>query len=170
MTIAESMLPEFDQEMENTRKTLARIPKGKLNWRPHEKSMDLAGLATHISNMPKWTVLVIEQGSFDMAPEGGEAIREEAVPSVEGALEMFERNVAAARKAIAACPDDRFLAPWTLESGGQTVFTMPRLAVIRGTILNHLIHHRGQLTVYLRLNNAPLPALYGPTADEAPGG
>jgi len=169
MTIAEALLAEFDQEMENTRKALARIPRDKLNWKPHEKSMDLAGLATHLSNMPKWTVLVTEHDSFDMAPAGEEPAREEPVSTVEDALAMFTENVASARGAIAACTDDRFLAPWTFMTGGETVFTLPRVAVIRSMIMNHMIHHRGQLTVYLRLNNARVPAIYGPTADESPG-
>jgi uncharacterized damage-inducible protein DinB len=170
MTIAEGLLPEFDQETQNTRKMLARIPEDKLGWKPHEKSMDLAGLATHLGNMPRWTVEVLEQDSFDMAPAGGQPVREEPVTSIEGALVMFDRNVADARAAIASCGDERFTASWSLLSGGETIFAMPRIAVIRSMIMNHLIHHRGQLSVYLRLNHVPIPPMYGPTADEGPGG
>jgi uncharacterized damage-inducible protein DinB len=165
MTIAESLLPEYDQEMANVRKSLERIPEGKLDWKPHEKSWPFVGLATHIANMPGWTVMTIEQESFDMAP-GGEQIREEPVTSVQHALEMFDRNTAAARAAVAGATDEQLLAPWSLLAGGQPIFTMPRVAVVRLMIMNHMIHHRAQLGMYLRLNDIPVPSIYGPSADE----
>jgi uncharacterized damage-inducible protein DinB len=168
MGIRDAFLPEFDHETANTRKTIERIPADKLDWRPHERSMTFEGLATHLANMPRWAVMTVHEDKFDIAPEGEDPTREEPVGSVEKALGMFDRNVAAARAAIAGSDDERLRAPWSLLSGGTTLFTMPRIAVLRGMIMNHLIHHRGQLTVYLRLNDVPVPALYGPSADEAP--
>lgn len=165
MRLSELMLPEFDQEMANTRRMLERIPDDRLDFKPHEKSMALVGLATHLSNMPKWVVMVMKEESFDMAPAGGEPVREDPVRSVAGALEAFDRNAAAARAAIAETGDDDFMAPWTLLAGGNPVFKMPRYSVVRTTIINHMIHHRAQLGVYLRLNDIPVPAIYGPTAD-----
>ncbi len=166
MTIAQALLPEFDHEMANTRKALERIPNDKLDWRPHEKSFDLRGMLTHMANMPKWSVMTINESSFDMAPEGEEPIKEEPVETVEGALEMFDANVAAAREAIANASDKTLMASWSLLKAGEEVLTFPKVAVLRSFIMNHMIHHRGQLTVYLRLNDLPLPALYGPSADE----
>jgi uncharacterized damage-inducible protein DinB len=165
MTLAESLLPEYDQEMANVRKTLERIPNDKLDWKPHEKSMAFAGLATHIANMMHWAVVTIEQPSFDMAP-GGEQVREEAVTSVEHALEMFDRNTAAARAALAGASDEHLLETWSLLANGYPVLSMPRIAVLRVMIMNHMIHHRAQLGMYLRLNDLPVPSIYGPSADE----
>ena len=166
MPIAEAMLPEFDHETANTRECLSRIPAGQLDWRPHEKSYDLRGLATHIANMPKWTVMTLKESSFDMAPEGEDPTTEEPVESVAGALEMFDANVEAAREAIADASDEQMLAMWSLLKGGEEILSMPRVAVLRSFIMNHMIHHRAQLGVYLRLNDVPVPALYGPSADE----
>jgi len=166
MTIAQALLPEFDHEMANTRKALERIPDDKLDWRPHEKSFDMRAMLTHMANMPKWSVMTINESSFDMEPEGEEPIKEEPVETVEGALEMFDANVAAAREAIANASDETLMASWSLLKAGEEVLTFPKVAVLRSFIMNHMIHHRGQLTVYLRLNDLPLPALYGPSADE----
>ena len=166
MSIAQSMLPEFDHEMANARECLSRIPADKLDWQAHEKSYDLRGLATHIANLPKWTVMTLEETAFDMEPEGGEPITEDPVDSVEQALEMFDASVAAAREAITNATDESMMASWSLLKGGEEVLTMPRVAVLRSFIMNHLIHHRAQLGVYLRLNDVPVPALYGPSADE----
>jgi uncharacterized damage-inducible protein DinB len=166
MTLSESLLPELEQEMANLRKTLERIPDEKLDWTPHAKSMSFRGLATHLSNMPRWATMTIQEESFDMAPEGGEPVTEEPVDSVADALAQLDENVAAARTALEGTSDEELLESWALLMGGQEVFKMPRIAVLRSMIMNHMIHHRGQLTVYLRLNDVPLPALYGPSADE----
>jgi uncharacterized damage-inducible protein DinB len=166
MSIAQALLPEFDHEMANARECLSRIPADRLDWKAHEKSYDLRGLATHIANLPKWTVMTLNEASFDMAPEGEEPITEDPIESVEGALEMFDASVAAAREAIVSASDDTLMATWSLLKGGEEVLTMPRIAVLRSFIMNHMIHHRAQLTVYLRLNDVPVPALYGPSADE----
>jgi uncharacterized damage-inducible protein DinB len=166
MTIAASLIPEFDQEMASTRKSLERVPAGKLEWRPHAKCMTMGGLATHIANLPSWVVYTIERESFDMAPPGADPPRVEAARSPAAALELFDGNVADARASLQKTGDERFLAPWSLLAGGETVFTMPRVAVVRSFVMNHMIHHRAQLGVYLRLNDVPVPAIYGPTADE----
>jgi uncharacterized damage-inducible protein DinB len=165
MGLGESMLPEFDHEMANTRKTLERIPEDKLDWKPHEKSTPMRGLATHLSNLVSWAVHVVESDELDAAP-GGVPLRAKPVETVQEALETFDRNVAAARAALGGAGDEHLLKPWTLLANGRTVFTQPRAGVLRGMIMNHTIHHRAQLAVYLRLNDVPVPALYGPSADE----
>jgi len=166
MSIADALLPEFDQETAVTRKTLERIPGDKLEWRPHEKSMTLEGLATHLSNLPSWTVMSIKEDSFDVAPKDGEPFRVEPITSVQDALQAFDKNVAEARAAIAGASDQELMAPWSLKAGGDVVFTMPTVAVLRSFVMNHMIHHRAQLGMYLRMNDLPVPAMYGPSADE----
>lgn len=167
MSIATSMLSEFDMEMANTRKTLERIPSDKFNFKPHEKSMTMIGLASHITNMIGWGTTTLTQDEFDMQPPGAPPYKEEPASSVENLLEKFDQGVVAARAALAATTDEAMMKPWSLLSGGQVIFTQPRGGVLRGMILNHLIHHRAQLSVYLRMNDVPVPALYGPSADES---
>ena len=166
MALSASLLPEWDQEMAALRKTLERIPEDKLDWKPHEKSMTFGGLATHLANLPHWAKVTMETDELDFMPVGEEPIREEPVESVQHALDLLDDRLSGARAAIAAASDEQLLTPWTLLAGGEEIFTMPRMAVLRGMIVNHMIHHRAQLTVYLRLNDVPLPALYGPSADE----
>jgi len=166
MSISSSLLPEFDQEMANTRKALERVPDDKFGWKPHEKSMSMGGLATHLANLPSWTVYTINQDSLDLAPQGGESSRLEEKRSRREILEDFEKNAAAARDAIAGASDEEMLKPWSLLKGGVTLMTLPKIAVLRGFVMNHIIHHRGQFTVYLRLNDVPVPPIYGPSADE----
>lgn len=167
MGLSDFLLPEFDREMANTRKTLERIPEDKFDWKPHEKSMTMRGLATHLSNLVSWAVHTIDKDELDAAP-GGQPLRAKSVESVQEALETFDKNVAAARAAISGASDEHLMKPWTLLAGGKTIFTQPRAGVLRGMIMNHTIHHRAQLAVYLRLNDVPVPALYGPSADESP--
>ncbi|MEX2261516.1 MAG: DinB family protein [Bryobacteraceae bacterium] len=162
----ESLLPEFDHEMANTRKTLERIPDGQLAWKPHEKSMAMGDLATHLAQIPAWTVFTIKQDNFDTAPEGAERPRLSPANSRAEALALFDKNLAEARDALAGAADDHLLKPWSLLAGGKTLFTLPRIAIIRSWVMNHSIHHRAQLGVYLRLNDVPVPAIYGPSADE----
>jgi uncharacterized damage-inducible protein DinB len=166
MMISDALLPEFDQEMAGTRKTLARCPEDKFDFTPHPKSWKMAALATHIVNMVGWTLDIIDKDSFDVAPPGAPPYKEEPVTTNQELLERFDKNVAAARAAIAGASDEHLMAPWALAQGGQTLFTMPRIVCLRSFIMNHTIHHRGQLCVYLRLNDIPVPALYGPSADE----
>ncbi|MFL6207858.1 MAG: DinB family protein [Pyrinomonadaceae bacterium] len=165
MALSQSLLPEFDQEMANTRKTLARVPEDKLDWRPHEKSMTMGGLATHLANLPSWAAHGINLDELDVAPNGV-PFRVEQIKSRAEALENFDRNVADARAAITGASDEHLFKSWSLLSNGRTIMTMPRVAVLRSFVMNHMIHHRAQLGVYLRLNDIPVPSVYGPTADE----
>ncbi len=167
MPISDALLPEFDQEMANTRKVLERCPEDKFGWKPHPKSFAMGALATHIVNMPGWAVDTIAKDSFDIAPPGSPPYKEEPLTSRKELLERFDKNIAAARNAIAGAADEHWAKQWSLLMGGQNIFTMPRIAVVRSMILNHIIHHRAQLGVYLRLNDVPVPAIYGPTADES---
>lgn len=162
MPIADSLLPEFDHEMANTRKVLERLPENKFGWKPHQKSFTMGALATHVSHLPFWAVMTIERDSIDVAAPMDNP---EAKTRAE-LLERFDRNTAAARGAITGTSDERMHAPWSLVAGDKTLFTMPRIAVLRSFVMNHMIHHRAQLGVYLRLNDVPVPALYGPSADE----
>jgi uncharacterized damage-inducible protein DinB len=166
MKISETVLPEFDQEMANTRKVLERVPAAKFSWKPHPKSSEFGALAAHIANMPDWAGLTMQADSFDYAPPGAPPYETPKYTSTEDLLAAFDKSVAQGRSAIAAADDITFLAPWTLMAGGQTIMTMPRIAVIRTFVMNHTIHHRAQLGVYLRLNDIPVPGLYGPSADE----
>jgi uncharacterized damage-inducible protein DinB len=166
MKIAESLLPEFDQEMANTRKVLERAPAAMFSWKPHPKSFELGALAAHIANMAEWANLTLQQDSFDYAPPGAAPYETPRFSSTQDLVKAFDKSVAQAHSALAAADDGRMLAPWSLMAGGKTVMTMPRAAVIRTFVLNHIIHHRAQMTVYLRLNDIPVPGLYGPSADE----
>lgn len=166
MPIAEMILPEFDQEMAGTRRALERVPMDRPDWAPHERSMKLGYLAGHLANLPAWTIMTLKQDSLDVHPPGGEPYRSPEHETREDLLTTFDANVAAAREALAETPDEAFGEGWSLLRGGEVMFTMPRLAVLRSFVLNHIIHHRGQLTVYLRLNGVPVPGLYGPSADE----
>jgi uncharacterized damage-inducible protein DinB len=166
MKISDALLPEFDQEMAGTRKTLERVPEDKFDWRPHPKSFTMIALGTHIANMVGWTVDIIEKDSFDVAPPGAPPYKEEPVASKKELLERFDKAVTGARAAIAGASDEHFMANWAFLAGGKPVFTMPRIVCLRSFIMNHTIHHRAQLGVYLRLNDIPVPAIYGPSADE----
>jgi uncharacterized damage-inducible protein DinB len=166
MAIKDALLPEFDQEMANTRKTLERVPDDKHGWKPHPKSGTMGWLANHIATMVGWTADAIEKDSFDVAPPGGTPV---AMPKTENRkqlLEVFDSSVARARAALASASDAQMMQSWSLLSGGKPIFTMPRISVVRGFVMNHVIHHRAQLGVYLRLNDIPVPSIYGPSADE----
>jgi uncharacterized damage-inducible protein DinB len=167
MSISASLLPELDQEMAGTRKTLERIPEDKFEFRPHPKSFSMINLATHIANMVGWGKDTLTSDSFDVAPVGAEPYKEDPAESVAVLLEKFDKNLAAFREALANASDADLMTNWSLLAGGNTIFTMPRIACLRGMIFNHLVHHRAQLCVYLRMNDVPVPALYGPSADES---
>jgi uncharacterized damage-inducible protein DinB len=164
MKITDALLPEYDHEMGTTRKLLERLPDTQFAWKPHEKSMSLGRLATHIAELPGWVSSIIGQDEFDMGT--GEYTPREAASRTE-ILKQFDENVAVARSAIASKSDAELMAPWTFKRGGQTLFTLPKVAVVRTWLLNHVIHHRGQLSVFLRVQNVPIPAIYGPSADES---
>ncbi|GAC1667089.1 MAG: hypothetical protein NVS9B4_22890 [Candidatus Acidiferrum sp.] len=166
MTIGQSMLPEVDQEMQNTRKTLERVPENKWDWKPDPKSGTVGWLASHIANLPEWAVMTLKTENFDYAPKGGSNYQPPKIENRSELLAAFDKNTAAVREAVANATDQEMMASWSLLAGGETVFSMPRIAVIRGMVMNHIIHHRAQLTVYYRLLGIPVPALYGPSADE----
>jgi len=166
MTLVELFLPEFDQETNNTRKMLEKISQDRLEWRPHPKSMTMAGLVTHLVNIYRWVPPIIQQSSLDLAPNGVEMPRLTPVHTVVEALDTFQQNSKAAREIIATSAEGELNQPWSLLMNGKVIFTQPRHVVIRSTILNHLIHHRAQLGVYLRLHDIAVPGMYGPSADE----
>ena len=163
MAIVDALLPEFDQEMDNTRKMLERVPEGKLGWKPHAKSMPMGRLADHIAQMVGWIADAMTKDVNDMA--GYQPPPEPTRP--QQIVEQFDRNRAAARKALAATSDQDFQRQWKLTSGDKVFFEMPRMAMYRSLIMNHIVHHRAQLGVYLRLNEVAVPGMYGPSADEA---
>jgi uncharacterized damage-inducible protein DinB len=165
MSIAQSLLPEFDHEMATTRSLLERVPEGKASWQPHKKSMTMGRLAMHLADLPKWTVLTLTTTELDINPPGGPGFAPTPFESTRALLAEFDANVKAARSAIVGASDAELFVPWSLKDGGHVTLTMPRAAVLRSFVLNHLVHHRGQLSVYLRLNDVPLPMMYGPTAD-----
>ena len=166
MSIGQDLLPEFDQEMANTRRELERIPEDKFSWKPHEKSMSMMHLSGHIAEIPGWTGMTIQADSFDIAPVGGPAFTPTDHKNRASILELFDKNVSEGRQALATVSDETLHRDWSLLAGGQTLFTISKLACIRTWVLNHIIHHRAQLGVYLRLNDIPVPAIYGPSADE----
>jgi uncharacterized damage-inducible protein DinB len=163
MSIGQSMLGEFDHEMANTRNTLARIPLTKLEWKPDPKSMSLGRLAGHVVEMVGWGTMTLTTDSLDMNPGDHKPLE---VTSKEQILAEFDKNWKTLRATIANTTDEDMMKTWTLRIGGNVLFSMPRVAVVRSMIMNHIIHHRAQLTVYYRLNGVPVPALYGPSADE----
>lgn len=165
MAMSQAILGEFDHEMANTRKSLERVPEGKFDWKPHSKSMSLGALAAHIAQIPGWGKLALESAGFDVNPPGGRSPQPQ-LKSKADILALFDKNVPEARAAIAAASDQAMMTPWTLSNSGKTVFTMPRAGVLRAMVLSHIIHHRAQLGVYLRLNDVPIPSIYGPSADE----
>ena len=165
MTIAELLLPEFDQEMTATRRVLERVPEEKFAWKPHTKSFSLGNLASHVVNMLGWTVDTMEKTEFDLDSVTPEEMNKAAKTRAE-LLEWFDANVPKARAALQK-NDSEYQVPWTLRKGSQSFFTMPRYTCVRSFCLNHIVHHRAQLTVYLRENDVAVPGLYGPSADES---
>lgn len=162
MSISASLLPEYDNEMKTTRRVLERVPGDRLDWQPHPKSMSMGTLATHLANLPWWGQITMEQDSFDV----GVPTTIPAAKSTDEILERFDKNVATVREILQRTEDSTFFQPWTLRNGERTVFTLPKVGVLRTMVFSHIIHHRGQLTVYLRLNDVPVPSVYGPSADE----
>ena len=165
MSIADALIPEFDHEMGTTRRVLDRVPEQEFAWKPHEKSMSLGQLAGHVANIPFWCTATLRADSLDLATLGEEA-KPKAPASRADLLKGFDERVAAARAILVTTTDAEMMAPWSLKSGDHVFFTMPRVSTLRSFVMNHLIHHRGQLSVYLRLKNVPVPPIYGPTADE----
>jgi uncharacterized damage-inducible protein DinB len=162
MTINHAVLPEFDQEMKKTRKALERVPDDKFDWKPHQKSMTMGRLAGHIAELPAFStaILTTEVLNFDKGD-----YKPTAVMNRSEVLDLFDKNIAKAREAIAAATDDHMKKSWHMIYQGKKMLEAPRADALRSSI-NHLVHHRGQLTVYLRLNDIAVPAIYGPSADE----
>lgn len=167
MPIVDSLLPEFDHEFATTRRLLERVPDAELGWKPHEKSMTLGALATHVANIGGfWCTQTMNAPFYDVSGANDPEARLEPAASRDALLKEFDERITTARAALAGKTDAEMMAPWTLKSGDHEIFTMPRVAVYRSFVMNHMIHHRGQLSVYLRMKNVPLPSIYGPTADE----
>lgn len=165
MAITQSLLAEFDHEMATTRALLERVPQDRASWKPHPRSTALGDLAAHVAQLPGMASMVIDQDEVDMNPPGGPGYTPPGFTTTAALLEVFDANVARARTAIAGAADEAMGVTWSLKNGGHAIFSMPRVAVLRSFVMNHVIHHRGQLSVYLRLNEVPLPSIYGPTAD-----
>jgi uncharacterized damage-inducible protein DinB len=163
--LAQSLLQELEFEIPATRKTLERVPD-KFAWAPHSKSMNLGRLAQHLSEIPHWAVVAVTTDELDLAPPGGAPHTEKAPATPAEVLAQYDKNIAEAKAALAGTNDEHLMKPWSLKMGGKTVLTMPRVAVVRNFVLNHNVHHRAQLGVYLRLNDIPVPSVYGPSADE----
>src|ERR1700752_139280 len=160
MAIVDALLPEFDHEMATTRRLLDRVPEAKFAWKPHEKSMSLGQLAGHLANIPFWCSATLDVTVLDLDTIAD--ARPRMPGSLSSLLEEFDRKVSAARGNLTETTDPGFLAPWTLKKGDQEFFTMPRISAIRSFVMNHSIHPRGRLTVYLGLNAVPPPPIYGP--------
>lgn len=162
MALVDALLPEFDHEMTVTRKLLERVPDDRLGWKPHEKSFSLGELAQHLATIPNWGSVTLTQSEFDTSGMSAPA------PAASRAelLALFDGHAGATRAALAGKTDAELAAPWALKNGDQTMFSMPKAAVWRSFVMSHLIHHRGQLSVYLRMQDVPLPSIYGPSADE----
>lgn len=167
MAISESLIPEFDNEVKATRRLLERVPDSGGAWKPHDKSMPMGKLAIHIANLVGWVGLVVHETQLDLRPSDGSAPVQPQFESTARMLEAFDANVIAARAALTGATDDAMMVPWSLKAGAHTIMTMPRIAVLRSMVMNHIIHHRGQLSVYLRLNDIAVPGVYGPSADES---
>ncbi len=163
MSIAQSLLPEFDAEMATTRRCLERVPEDRLDYKPDPKSMSLGRLAGHVAEMPSWGSVTINRDELDFAK--GEFVPMEMTSRAQ-VLAAFDKIVAESRAALAGVSDAELMKPWSLKNGDQTLLTMPKIAVIRTFVMNHTIHHRGQLSVYLRSVGALVPSIYGPSADE----
>ncbi len=163
MSIAHALLPEFDIEMANTRRALVLVPEADAAWKPHEKSYSLGDLALHLKNLTSWINYTLDHEELDLAqPWPPQHFR-----TTDLLVADFDAAVASARELLAGTDDAAFMVPWTLRKGDHVILTLPRIAVIRSFVMNHAIHHRAQLTVYLRLLDVPVPGLYGPSADES---
>jgi uncharacterized damage-inducible protein DinB len=163
MTMSQTLLPEFDREMQSTRKALERVPDEKFDWKPHAKSMSMGRLATHLAELPGFVSGIIGTEGMDLDKREYKPV---TTANNAELLTLFDKNVAAAHEAIAGATDDHLRQPWHMIYGQKKIFDAPRAAALRALAMNHLIHHRGQLTVYLRLNDIAVPGIYGPSADE----
>ena len=164
MPLKDTLLFEFDHEMAVTRCVLERLPEAAFDWRPHEKSFDLGGLARHLAQIPHWGCAILAQDSYELIHDQPPAAIEKT--TCAQVIATFDRHVAEVRRELLLRSDAELMAPWSLTRGGRIVMSMPKLSALRSFLLHHTIHHRGQMTVYLRLQNVPIPPIYGQTADE----
>jgi uncharacterized damage-inducible protein DinB len=162
MSIRDGLLADFDHEMGTTRRLLERLPDDRLSWKPHPRSMTLGGLATHLSSIPQWGGTILNDSAFDLASAPPPLAEKTSRAEIVAGFDDICRQTRAAMDKT----DAEYQAVWTLKRGGQQVFSVPRAAAFRSFVLHHIIHHRGQLSLYLRLNDVPVPAIYGPSADE----
>jgi uncharacterized damage-inducible protein DinB len=165
--VKDTLLPEFDQEMAATRLVLERVPDAAFGWKPHADGYDLGGLANHLAQIPRWGHAILGQDTYDLveSPSIADSLPA-AAPTAAAVLERFDAQVREIRSALTEVADGQLLAPWALKRGSQLILSMPRIAALRAFVVHHSIHHRGQLTVYLRMQDVAVPALYGFTADE----
>src|SRR5688572_4014796 len=161
--IASALIAEMQHEAQVTRTCLERIPAEKFDWKPHEKSMAFGQLASHIAEMFGWTPPTMEKAELDFATMDYKPYEPKTNDDL---LEFFDKNVSEAIETLKNSPDERFMETWTMKNGEKVYFTMPKIAVMRSFVMSHIIHHRGQLSVYLRLNDIAVPSIYGPSADE----
>ena len=166
MKLKDLFLDQLEKEAASTRRALERVPEGRNDWKPHEKSMLLGYLAALVATMPAWIAFMINQDELDLISPGSAKFRPQVVSSSRELVQMLDDAVAKAREALANTTDEHLMTPWRFIAGGKVVSEQPRYIMIRDAVFSHLAHHRGQLTVYLRLNDAPVPAIYGPSADE----
>jgi uncharacterized damage-inducible protein DinB len=163
MAIIDGILQEFVHESAGTRKTLERLPESELGWKPHPKSMTMGVLACHLAETPSFVEAILKKDELNFKMS---EYKPADLKTVKEIVARFDANVAKAKKVMKGVADATLMLPWTLKGDGKVVFSMPRIAALRAMVLNHSVHHRGQLTVYLRLKDVPLPGLYGPSADE----
>lgn len=166
MDLAKTLLPEFEHEMATLRRVLERIPADRLDYRPHPKSFTLGDLANHAATIPGWTISTMTETELDFGLPETQARQPKPSTTAEGLLRTLDAGVEGALAALSGASDEDFHVVWTLKNHGQVLFAMPRIAVYRSFVMNHLIHHRAQLAVYLRMLEVPVPSIYGPSADE----
>lgn len=166
MSYADMTLPEFDHEMATTRKVLERVPEDKMDWKPHPKSNTIGWNANHLAEIPGWVQNILHEPFFDMNPSGDAPYKTPDMKNRKEILDFFDANVAEAKKAIVKLKDESLHESWALKDQGTTLIEMPRVIAFRTWVISHIIHHRAILTVYYRLNDVPIPAIYGPSADE----
>lgn len=162
MSISHGLLGELDYEAISARKVLERIPADKFDWKPHEKSMSMGELANHLADLFSWYRVTLEQDELDFAA----GYQQPKATNADELTAIFDKNLAEAKESLGRAEEDVFTKNWTLRSGEHVIFTMPRPATLRTFVVNHLVHHRAQLALYLRMNDIPVPSMYGPSADE----